>query len=237
MVKVRLFAYLKQIIGREEVLLPLPEGATVAMLLKQLGKDQPRLQEVIATGRVIVSINYARADGDEVIGEGDEVALLPPFSGGASLIPSEEDRNRILTAGAVRLQAEDFHLEAEIKKMKGVSKRIGGIVTFLGTARDYSRGRLIQQITFEHYPKMAEQCLAEIREEALKTFGVIGVTLIHRVGEIAIGENIVLVVVGAEHRQEAFRACAFCIDELKKRAPIWKKEVTPSGEFWVEDHA
>lgn len=136
----------------------------------------------------------------------------------------------------IRIQREDFSVEDETLKIRNSSKRIGGIVSFLGTARDFSKGRDIHLIDFEYYPGMAEKRLAEIREQALKDYDIIDVTIIHRVGEIAIGENIVLIVVGAEHRKDAFRACSWCIDELKRITPIWKKETTPQGEVWVEEH-
>lgn len=136
----------------------------------------------------------------------------------------------------VRIQEDDFSLEEEYKKVRESSKRIGGIVSFLGTARDFSQGRDINQIDFEYYPGMAEKKLAEIREKALKDYDIIEVNIVHRVGKISIGEQIVLIVVGAEHRKDAFRACSWCIDELKRITPIWKKETTPQGDVWVEQH-
>ncbi|MBN4054407.1 molybdenum cofactor biosynthesis protein MoaE [Nitrospira defluvii] len=136
----------------------------------------------------------------------------------------------------IRIQTEDFSIEDETLKVRETSKRIGGIVSFLGTARDFSKGQEIHKIDFEHYPGMAEKKLSEIREQALKDYDIIEVTLIHRVGERSIGENIVLIIVGAEHRQDAFRACSWCIDELKRITPIWKKETTPKGVVWVEEH-
>ncbi len=136
----------------------------------------------------------------------------------------------------IRVQREDFGLEEETKKLLACSKRIGGIVNFLGTARDFSKGQEIHKIDFDHYPGMAEKRLSEIRDQALKDYDIIEVTIIHRVGEISIGENIVLIVVGAEHRKDAFRACSWCIDELKRITPIWKKETTPEGIVWVEEH-
>ncbi len=136
----------------------------------------------------------------------------------------------------IRVQTEDFSTEEETDKIKACSKRIGGIVNFLGTARDFSKGQEINHMFFDHYPGMAEKRLAEIREHALKDYDIIEVTIIHRVGEIAIGDNIVLIIVGAEHRKDAFRACSWCIDELKRITPIWKKETTPEGIVWVEEH-
>jgi len=136
----------------------------------------------------------------------------------------------------VRVQRENFSIDAEIDRVRRRSKRIGGIATFLGVARDRSRGRDVSGITFEHYEGMAQKKLREIRERALKDFDVLEVLILHRYGPIDIGENIVLIVVGAEHRADAFKACRWCIDELKQITPIWKLEQTPQGEVWVEEH-
>ncbi|MEK6726384.1 MAG: molybdenum cofactor biosynthesis protein MoaE [Deltaproteobacteria bacterium] len=136
----------------------------------------------------------------------------------------------------VRIQGKNFSVDEEIELVKKGSQRIGGIAIFLGTARDFSKGKDISGLSFEHYPVMAEKKLNEIREKAIKGFGVIDVSIVHRVGKIGIGENIVLIVAAAEHRKEAFKACEFAIDELKRITPIWKKETTTSGEEWVEQH-
>jgi molybdopterin synthase catalytic subunit len=136
----------------------------------------------------------------------------------------------------VRVQRENFSIDQEIDRVRQRSKRIGGIATFLGTARDRSRGRDVSGITFEHYEGMAQKKLREIRERGLKDFDIIEALIVHRYGDIQIGDNIVLIVVGAEHRAEAFRACKWCIDELKQITPIWKLEHTPEGDVWVEEH-
>ena len=107
---------------------------------------------------------------------------------------------------------------------------------FLGTARDRSKGRNVSAMTFEHYEGMAQKKLKEIREQALQDFDIIEALVLHRYGPIEIGENIVLIIVGAEHRADAFKACQWCIDELKKITPIWKMEYTPEGDVWVEEH-
>jgi molybdopterin synthase catalytic subunit len=137
---------------------------------------------------------------------------------------------------SVRIQKEDFSIEEEIEGVKRVSKRIGGIVAFLGTTREFSKGREVNKLIFEHYSGMAEKRLRELRKKALEDFDIIEMRIVHRVGEIGVGENIVLIVVGAEHRADAFKACRWCIDELKKIVPIWKKEITTRGEVWVEEH-
>ena len=137
---------------------------------------------------------------------------------------------------AVRIQEEDFSVEEEVKALRATSKRMGGIVTFLGCARDFSEGRDVFSIEFEQYAGMAEAAMQTLRDEALKTFDIIDVRIIHRVTTVQAGDQIVLIVVGAEHRKPAFEACEWLIDALKQRVPIWKKEVTPDGDAWVTQH-
>lgn len=138
---------------------------------------------------------------------------------------------------SVRIQRRNFSVEKEIKKVRSKSKHIGGIVAFIGTARDFSRGKSVKKLVYEHYEGMAQKKLEELRREAMKKFGVIEVLIVHRTGEIKAGDNIVLIVAAAEHRGDAFKACQWCIDELKKIVPIWKKEHTSEGDVWVEEHA
>ena len=136
----------------------------------------------------------------------------------------------------VRIQEEDFSVDEEIKKIMTVSKSIGGVATFLGTARDFSKGRDIETISFEHYGGMAEKKLEELREKMLREYDILALSIIHRVGDVVPGENIVLIIAASKHRAEAFDACRACIDELKKTVPIWKKEITHEGDYWVEEH-
>lgn len=136
----------------------------------------------------------------------------------------------------VRIQTEDFSMDEEVKKVMASSKSIGGVATFLGTARDISKGKDIELLSFEHYHGMAEKKLKELRDEMLDSYDIIELSIIHRVGDIKPGGNIVLIVAAARHRAAAFDACRACIDELKRVVPIWKKETTTSGDFWVEEH-
>ena len=135
----------------------------------------------------------------------------------------------------VRIQQENFVVTDEIEAIKKVSNNIGGITTFLGTGRELSKGENISKLNFEHYPKMAEKKLEEIRLQAIKDYGIIEMLIIHRIGEIDIGENIVLIVAAGEHRKETFKACEWAIAELKRTTPIWKRETTTTGEVWVQD--
>ena len=135
----------------------------------------------------------------------------------------------------VRIQQENFVVTDKIEAIKKVSNNIGGITTFLGTGRELSKGENISKLNFEHYPKMAEKKLEEIRLQAIKDYGIIEMIIIHRIGEIDIGENIVLIVAAGEHRKETFKACEWAIAELKRTTPIWKRETTTTGEVWVQD--
>ena len=135
----------------------------------------------------------------------------------------------------VRIQQENFVVTDEIEAIKKVSNNIGGITIFLGTGRELSKGENISKLNFEHYPKMAEKKLEEIRLQAIKDYGIIEMVIIHRIGEIDIGENIVLIVAAGEHRKETFKACEWAIAELKRTTPIWKRETTTTGEVWVQD--
>lgn len=137
---------------------------------------------------------------------------------------------------AVRIQEADFSVEQEIKALRATSKRMGGITSFLGCARDFSEGRDVFSISFEQYASMATKAMQSLRDEALKQFDIIDVRIVHRVTTVHAGDQIVLIVVGAEHRKPAFEACEWIIDTLKQRVPIWKKEITPDGDSWVTEH-
>ncbi len=137
---------------------------------------------------------------------------------------------------SIRIQEADFSLDEEVNALRQTSKCMGGIVTFLGCARDFSQGRDVFSMRFEHYAGMAEKAMQALVDEGKAKFDIIDVRIIHRVTTVYAGDQIVLIVVGAEHRKPAFEACEWFIDALKKRVPIWKKETTPDGESWVTPH-
>ena len=136
----------------------------------------------------------------------------------------------------VRIQQEDFSQDEEIGALKASSKRIGGIATFLGCARDFSEGREVSAISFDAYGSMALSELQKLRGEAIEKFGLLDARIVHRIGTVKSGDNIVFIAAGAERRVAALEACRWMIDELKQRVPIWKKEITPQGESWVTPH-
>jgi molybdopterin converting factor subunit 1 len=223
MITVKLFAILRDKAGKSELAVN-SNPPTVSALLKQISGEYPALSDILSRGSILIAVNQEFAKSDALLRDGDEVALMPPVSGGAE--PSH----------TVGIQAGPFSLDHEIARIKKSSSAIGAVVTFLGTTRDISRNRQVAKLEFEHYPGMAEKKLSEIRDRAIREYGVIEVSIIHRIGTIPIGENIVLIVVASGHRDEAFQACRFCIDELKRITPIWKKETTSDGELWVEEH-
>ncbi len=209
--------------------LDMTDGWQVKDLVGAIEAGYPAIGELIQKKKVLVSVNQEIAHEETVVHDGDEIALLPPFAGGAGASPIGDSQ-------FVRVQRDNFSIDQELDRVRSRSKRIGGIATFLGIARDRSRGRDVDSITFEHYEGMAQKKLWDIRERGLKDFDILELLIIHRYGEIAIGDNIVLIIAGAEHRADAFRACKWAIDELKQITPIWKLEHTPEGEVWVEEH-
>ena len=138
--------------------------------------------------------------------------------------------------GRVRVQREPFDVAAELARVTAGSRRIGGVAVFVGLVRDFSQGHAVTRILFEHFPGMAEAKLAELREAALARFGLIDLAVVHRCGELEPGDQIVLIAAAAEHRAAAFDGCSWCIDELKRTVPIWKKEHAPDGAVWLEAH-
>jgi molybdopterin synthase catalytic subunit len=132
----------------------------------------------------------------------------------------------------IRVTKSDFSVDEELRRLKTPS--VGGIVTFVGVVRAESEGQRVDSMEIEVYPEMAEKQLQIIRGEAIKKFGVEEILIVHRYGNLMVGDNIVLIAVSAGHRDSAFDACRYVIDELKKTVPIWKRERTPTGACWVE---
>ena len=137
----------------------------------------------------------------------------------------------------VRVQTEDFDAGAEVARLRAGDLTIGAIAVFIGTVRDVNADAAISGLTLEHYPGMTESALEEIATEARQRFDINDTLIIHRVGALAPGDQIVLVAVTSAHRGMAFDACEFVMDFLKTKAPFWKKEQRPDGERWVEARA
>ena len=227
-VRVLVFGVLKDWLGAQEATVELPEGATVAELLVRLNARQP----VPVPRGIAVSVNAEFAAATQVLREGDEVGLLPPVSGGSAQAPEGASE-----APAVVTVLTRETIDAE--KMIAAAKRgeDGAVVVFDGVVRNNTRGRQTLYLDYEAYEEMAAKQMNELAHEAVGRFGVRGVTLVHRLGRLEVGETSVLIVVASAHRGAAFEACRWLIDTLKKTVPIWKKETFADGVVWAAGEA
>ena len=221
-VTVKLFGSIREVTGSKELSVSLEKGATATSLRALLGEQHPAIEEM--GERLRVSVNMEIVRGDPELQDGDEVAFLPPVSGGAGAAPS---RCQVLSTP---LDVGDV-----VKRVSGPDS--GGLVTFVGAVRNASRGKEIEHLEYEAYPEMAVQELDRITEEAAARWPGTRVAVDHRTGHLEIGDIAVVVVAASPHRGEAFEACRYTIDTLKERVPIWKKEVATDGAYWVDDHA
>jgi len=215
-IAVRLFGAVREAAGAKELSLELAAGSRPADVWDRLVADYPDVERF--GKRLAVSVNLEVRDLDFELQDGDEVAFLPPVSGGSGLCSLSD---RPLDVGEV------------VARVAGPG--MGGIVTFIGAVRDHARGREIRHLEYESYPAMAEREMEKISAEASERWPGTRVAIAHRAGHLAIGDLAVVVVAAAPHRGEAFSACRYAIDTLKETVPIWKKEVATDGEYWVDD--
>ena len=206
-VTVRFFAGLREQVGTSRRAVELPDGVSVGDLWSALGLGEE------PTG-LLYAVNRAYAERTDRLAEGDEVALIPPVSGGAFR----------LTHGPVNLTS----VVVEV-----VDDRAGAIATFVGTVRALSRGREVIALEYEAYDEMAEEVMSEIAEEVQSRYDLCKVAITHRIGRVEVGEMSVAIGVSAPHRQDALAACADAIEALKARVPLWKKELYADGEEWI----
>jgi molybdopterin synthase catalytic subunit len=134
----------------------------------------------------------------------------------------------------IRVQTQDFDAGLELTKLRLARKDAGAVVSFIGQVRDFNEGDTVSQLSLEHYPGMTEKALTAIVAQAQSRWDIVDTLIIHRVGTLQPLDQIVLVAVSGAHRGEAFKACEFIMDALKTEAPFWKKEVTASGDRWLE---
>jgi molybdopterin converting factor subunit 1 len=206
-VVVRLFAGLRERAGTGERRLELPDGSRVADVWEplELG-EQP--------AGLLYAVNREYAPADTPLSAGDEVAVIPPVSG-----------------GAFRLSEEPIDPAAVIREVS--DPLAGAIATFIGTTRVESRGRTVHYLDYEAYGGMAEQVMAELAEELKRKHELCELAIAHRIGRVDIGEPSVVIAVSAPHRAAALAACKEAIDTLKETVPLWKKEVYEGGEEWI----
>jgi molybdopterin synthase catalytic subunit len=206
-VTVRLFAGLREHAGTGRRELELGDGASVEDVWPalELG-DEP--------AGLVFAVNRAYVDRNERLSDGDEVALIPPVSG-----------------GSFRLTEDPIDLAAVVAEVE--DERAGAVATFVGTVRSESRGRQVVRLEYEAYVGMAENVMAELAAQLEERYELCAVAITHRVGVCEIGEASVAIAISAPHRQDALAACKDAIDSLKETVPLWKKEVYEGGEEWI----
>lgn len=218
-VKVLFFGQLRELVGAGEEQVELPAGARVADLVSHYQKRFPRWEEFRPS--IAVAVNQEYADGAAALSGGDEVAFLPPVSGGGDGDLVE------LTRAPIAGQEVTARLKAPGD---------GALVVFDGIVRNHSGDRETLYLDYEAYEPMAVRAMREIAAEVHSLFPIDRVALVHRVGRLHIGETSVLIAVSAPHRAAAFDACRHAIERLKRAVPIWKKEYFSDGSIWVEGY-
>jgi molybdopterin synthase catalytic subunit len=204
----------------------LAEGATVADLLAQYEKKAPRLKDFLPA--TAIALNQKFAFPASRLKEDDEVALLPPVSGGAAQ-ESEGPETGMALIRIVHEKIEPHQIVPPLEKPED-----GAIVMFDGIVRGHSRGRRTLYLEYEAYEEMALKQMRELAAEALERFAIRNLAVVHRLGRLEIGESSVFLAVFSEHRAPAFEACRFLIDTLKRTVPIWKKEYFEDGAVWAD---
>ena len=215
-IRVRLFAAYRERAGVEALELDLPEGARVADAKAALEARFPGL----SLGEGMAAVNAEFASAETRLLEGDELAFLPPVSGGSG----------------ERLFLTEAPLEPLLPELVAwaVRPEYGASVVFLGTTRTPNKGREVDHLVYEAYPEMAERVLSQIAAEMRERHGLGRIAIVHRLGRVDPAEASILIVVSSRHRPEAFEAARYAIERVKLILPVWKKEVLADGEVWVE---
>ncbi len=218
-VRVLFFGILKDIVGKAADEIDLPEGASVREVLARYESQTPGLKDSLRS--VAIAVNQQYASPDTKLRPDDEVALLPPVSGGGP-----EGRR---LAWIVREPIDAQRVVAGLKRGED-----GAALVFEGVVRNQTRGRKTLYLDYEAYQEMALAQMEALAKQASQQFGVRDVAIVHRLGRLEIGETSVLIVVASAHRAAAFDACRWLIDTLKRTVPIWKKEYFEDGAVWAD---
>jgi len=226
-VRILFFGMLKELAGRGSDLLTVPEHATLGDVFIHYEEIAPRLSELAAS--IAISINQEFAGLESELKEGDEIAFLPPVSGGLTDSEGEALARPRHYSSIVR---EKIDTQAVLAKVKQLAD--GAAVVFEGVVRDHTRGRRTLYLDYEAYEEMALKQMDALAEQALRQFPIRDVAVVHRLGRLEIGEASILIVVASAHRAAAFDACRWLIDTLKRTVPIWKKEYFEDGAVWAD---
>jgi MoaE-MoaD fusion protein len=224
-VRVLFFGMLKELVGRPSEDADFPQGADLRAVFESYAARYPRLRELAPS--IVIAHNQEFAQLSASITEGDEVAFLPPVSGGSAVDTELQQDGHFfaLTRHAIDTRA------AIARVLSGAE---GAVATFEGTVRNNTKGRATRCLDYECYESMALKTMLQIGLEIVGQYEVGRIVMVHRLGRLLIGETSVAIIVTAPHRGPAFDAAREAIDRLKKRVPIWKKEHFVDGEVWVE---
>jgi molybdopterin synthase catalytic subunit len=225
-IHVRLFASYREAIGARELELEVPDDASADVVMQRLTAAYPAFAPLAS--RALLARNREYIPRDARLAPGDEVALIPPVSGGTDA-----------PAGLAAPTLKPCHITVEPLDAARLAAAVqtaadGAVLTFVGVVRHTNNARQVSYLEYEAYPEMAEVKLEEIAADVRARWGVERIVLWHRVGRLEIGEASVVIAVAAPHRAEAFAACRHAIERLKAEVPIWKKEVGPDGAEWLE---
>jgi MoaE-MoaD fusion protein len=230
-VRVLFFGILREMVGKSTDLIDVPEGASVRDAIARYESQIPRLKESLSSLALAVNQQYAGADTP--LRENDEVALLPPVSGGtpgaAGETPAGQPAGRRRYSLIVRETIDTPRTVAAIKRGED-----GATVVFEGVVRNQTRGRKTLYLDYEAYEEMALVQMESLADKAVQQFQIRDVAIVHRLGRLEIGETSVLIAVASAHRAAAFDACRWLIDTLKRTVPIWKKEYFEDGAVWAD---
>jgi molybdopterin synthase catalytic subunit/molybdopterin converting factor small subunit len=221
-VRVLFFGVLKDLVGKASDSISLPENATLGDVLTHYEEAIPQMKETAAS--LAMSVNQEYAGPGTRLRPGDEVALLPPVSGGADS-PARRSQHAAIT----RERIETASILENIKRPED-----GAAVVFEGIVRNHTRDRRTLYLDYEAYEEMALKQMEELAARALVEYQIREVAIVHRLGRLEIGETSVLIVVASAHRPAAFDACRWLIDTLKRTVPIWKKEHFEDGAMWAD---
>jgi MoaE-MoaD fusion protein len=218
-VHVRLFARLREQAGTDTETVEVPRESTLEDVYAALRKAHPALESNLDAVRP--ALNQEFAAWDAIVGDGDEVAFIPPVSGGSNAV-------------GIMFEVTTEPLDARRLEKAVAHSRAGAICTFTGIVRDTSRGRSVTHLEYEAFAEMATAQMRRIADEIGKKWPEARVAMMHRTGRLEIGDASVVVSVSAPHRAEAIEACRWGIDRLKESVPIWKKEHASDGTYWIE---
>lgn len=218
-VTLRFFAIMRERIGESERQVVFPGGSRVADVVTYVETEFEAIAPLFRSSMLMRNHEYV--DREELLADGDEIAFIPPVSGG------ERDHYRV-TADALDSQAIAARVEDD---------GAGAVVTFVGTVRDNARGRGVLWLDYEAYAGAAEVQLRRIGDEMRERYPVLAVAIEHRTGRLGVGEASVVIAVSSAHRDAAFQAAAYAIERIKQIVPIWKKEAYDDGETWIGSEA